>query len=184
MVVWNKTIRTFHSLLILSILVAFLTEDFEVVHEVVGFFILLLILFRLTYGIFTKNRFAKISEFFHSPKNIFSFIKSVLTFKEKRYLGHNPLGGFVMFLMLILIVVIIFSGSLGFAMKEEEGIMALFVGANFQIGKALLDIHHISTNFLLVLIAFHLIGVAVSSILTRENLAKSIFFDGKKRETE
>jgi cytochrome b len=182
MIVWNQTIRIFHFLLIISIVSAFLTEDFEKIHEVIGFFVLFLILFRLFYGIFTKNRFAKLSEFFHSPKAIFRFSKSVLTFKEERHLGHNPLAGIVMFSIFTLLFVIIFSGSLGFAMKEEEGIMTLFVEANFQIGKTLLYIHHISTNLLLALIGLHLTGVLVSSILTKENLAKSIFFDGKKRD--
>jgi cytochrome b len=180
--VWSWKIRLFHLLLVVSVATAFLTEDFEKIHEIVGYTTFLLVLWRVFYGFYTEDRYAKISQFFHKPSKIVSFFKSVLARKEERYLGHNPLAGAVMFTILITLLLSAISGASGFAMKEEEGFLSLWIGADFQLGELLLELHEISSNFILLLIAIHLSGVVVSSLLTRENLAKSIFTDGKKRE--
>jgi cytochrome b len=182
MLIWNKFIRFFHLFLVLGILIAYLSEDFETLHEIVGYFVLIILVVRINYGFITKDKFAKLSGFFHSPKKIFSFIKSVLTFKEERYLGHNPLAGLVMFSIFLTIFVSVFSGIFGFAMKEEEGFASGFITPNFEFGEKLLELHEVSTDILLILIILHLIGVIISSILTKENLAKSIFIHGKKRK--
>ena len=180
--IWNKFIRIFHALLFLLVTVAFLTEDFELTHEIVGYGVIFLVIFRIFYGIFTQDKFAKLSEFFHSSESILSFVLSVVKLKEQRFLGHNPLAGLVMFLMLFLLLASGISGILGFAMKEEEGFASQFINANFELGEKMLHMHEVTSNILLGLIAFHLIGVLLSSILTSENLAKSIFLHGKKRK--
>jgi cytochrome b len=169
-------------LLFISVTTAFLTEDFELLHEITGYLAIFLVIIRLIYGIFTKNRYAKLSEFFHSSDEVFNFIISIFKFKEKRYLGHNPLAGLTMFFMLFMILASGISGILGYSMKEEEGFASQFITANFELGEKMLHMHEVTSNVLLFLIIFHLIGVLVSSILTSENLAKIIFFTGKKRE--
>jgi cytochrome b len=179
--VWSRTIRLFHIFFVISITVLFFSEDFEELHEIVGYIALFLVLFRFWHGFSTKNQYAKNSEFFHSPKKIFSFLKSVMIFKEERYLGHNPMAGLVMFLILITTIISAISGAVGFAMKEEEGFAVALIEPNFELGKEILAVHTYSTDFLLVLIGLHLMGVLVSSVMTKENLAKSIFIDGKKR---
>jgi len=182
--VWSSPIRSFHILLILSILTLFLTEDFKKIHEITGLFVLFLIIFRITYGIITKNRYEKISTFFYGLSDIYKFIISILKQKEIRYLGHNPLAGIVMILMFLILIMMTISGVIGFAMKEEEGFFAFLITNNFELGKEILHIHHFLSNLLLALIGFHLIGVAVSSFLTKENLAKSIFITGLKRKNQ
>jgi cytochrome b len=180
--VWSKNIRLFHSILIVLIVSAFITEDFEEVHEVIGYSIFLLLLYRLFYGVATTNKYEKISGFFHSPKAIMSFIKSIVKLEEERHLGHNPVAGIVMFLMIVIILVISLTGAFGFAMKDGEGILSLLISSNFQLGELLLDIHEVLTKIVLLFIGLHLSGVVVSSILTKENLLRSIFKDGKKRD--
>ncbi len=180
--VWSKPIRIFHSLLIMLIITAFLTEDFKKIHEVVGYMILSLIIFRIIYGLITKNIYEKLSSFFFSPKEILLFIKSVLQLNEKRYLGHNPLAGLVMIGIILTIIGMAISGGVGFAMKEEEGFLAMLVTPNFELGKTLLNLHELLSHILLILIGSHLMGVLVSSILTKENYLRAIFRDGKKKE--
>ena len=180
--VWSKKVRIFHSLLILSIVVAFVLEDKKEIHEIAGYTALLLVLFRIFYGFVTKNRYEKLSSLFFPPSEIWAFVKSVMKLAEKRYLGHNPLAGLVMFAMLVTIATMAITGGVGYAMKEEEGILALFVTPNFELGKEVLDIHEILSKILLGLIGMHLMGVVVSSILTKENYIRAIFGDGKKKE--
>lgn len=180
-IVWTRPIRIFHLSLVILVISLFLTEDFELIHEIAGFGVLFLILFRIIYGLNTENEHEQLSGFFHSPKDIISFFMSVITFKEKRYLGHNPLAGIVMIALIIFMLVSVFTGSVGFAMKEEEGFLSFIIDSNFELGKTLLNIHQGASNIILTLIGFHLMGVLVSSILTKENLAKTIFKDGKKR---
>ncbi len=179
--IWSLPTRISHSLLVFFVAVAFLTEDFELIHEFAGFVILAVVIFRLYYGFTSKNSYEKISSFFYAPNKIFSFIKSVLIFKEEKYLGHNPLAGIVMLLIFLILILMAISGSVGYAMKEGEGVLSFLINMNSKLGDSLLDLHDILSKFLLVLIGFHLIGAIVSSILTRENLIKSIFINGLKK---
>jgi cytochrome b len=82
------------------------------------------------------------------------------------------------FAILILMVI---SGSIGFAMKEGEGLLSEYIAMNSKLGDNILDLHEILSKILLILVGFHLIGAIFSSILTRENLIKSIFIDGLKK---
>jgi cytochrome b len=182
--VWSSKSRFFHSMLVVSVILAFLTEEFTMAHQFIGYTIFLLLIFRLYYGFTSINRFERLSELFHSPKDIFTFLLSVLKFKEKRYIGHNPMAGLVMFLMLITLFSLTVTGGVGLALKESEGLLSLFLSSNFKIGDIILEIHEGLTKLLLILLFFHLSGVVVSSILTKENLAKSIFVDGLKRREE
>jgi cytochrome b len=179
--VWSLKTRVFHTLIVFSVFVAFLTEDFEKIHQIAGYTILFLLIFRIYYSFRNGNKFEKLSQFFHSPKAISSFLFSVLKLKEERYLGHNPLAGIVMFSILIVLLLSFVSGSLGWALKDGEGLLSLFISIDFKVGEELLNIHENLTDLLLILVGFHLIGVVVSSILTGENLARVIFKDGLKR---
>jgi len=181
--VWTLPIRIFHFLLVISVITLFLTDDFKRIHEIAGFSVLFLIIFRLIYGLTTKNKYEKLSGFFHPIYDNFSFLISVFQMKEKRYLGHNPVASIVMILIFIISIMLVFSGAVGFAMKEEEGVFSFFILHNFELGKNILHLHHILSNILLTLVGFHLIGVLVSSFLTKENLAKTIFKNGLKRNS-
>ncbi len=72
--VWNLPTRISHSLLIFFVIVAFLTEDFERIHESAGFIILAIVMFRISYGLKTKNEYEKLSSYFYSPSKIIRFI--------------------------------------------------------------------------------------------------------------
>ncbi len=66
-------------------------------------------------------------------------------------------------------------------MKEGEGLLSEYIAMNSKLGDNILDLHEILSKILLILVGFHLIGAIFSSILTRENLIKSIFIDGLKK---
>lgn len=182
--IWSTPIRIFHSLLLISVVTAFLSEDFEELHEIVGYTIFILVVLRLIYGFISNNKYERLSHFFYSPKEMVEFAKSVLSLNEKRYLGHNPLAGVVMFTILITLIASAITGAFGFAMKEEEGFLSAFIEVNFKLGELLLNIHELLSDLLIVLVVFHLIGVAVSTILTGENYIRAIFKDGMKKDTK
>ena len=80
--------------------------------------------------------------------------------KSAHYLGHNPAGSVSVWLLLGLGLCICITGVLAL----QDGVSDLVV-----------NLHGLATDVMLGVIALHLIGVLVSSILHRENLVRSMF---------
>jgi cytochrome b len=87
-----------------------------------------------------------------------------------RMLGHNPLGGWMIVLLLLCVVVVCVSGI-------------LYTTDRFWGLEWLERTHRISAWVLVGLVAVHLSGVAFMSWRHRENLVVAMW-SGKKRRTE
>ena len=178
---WSKNIVAFHSLLIATVTALYLTsEDFMLAHEILGYFIALLLIYRIFYSFKTTNVHEKLSSWFHHPKELIYFFKNFFTHKEDE--RHNPASSLMMLVLITLLLSHIITGSFGFAYKEEEGLLSYVIELDFSIGKILLDVHEILSNILLICIAMHIMGSIVSSIISKQNLIKSIFTFTKKYE--
>jgi len=165
--VWDIPTRVFHWLLAGSFTGAFLTAESEMfrdVHVALGYLLLALIGFRIVWGII-GTRYARFSAFAFGPSKVLAYLKSLLTGAPQHYLGHNPAGSWVIYGLLLLGVL---AGATGYAAYNEIG------GEWFE------ELHEAVSNSMLVLVAVHVTGVVVSSLLHRENLVKSMI-NGYKR---
>jgi cytochrome b len=168
--VWDVPTRVFHWLQVLSFSVAYLTafsERMRNYHVALGFILLGLLVFRLLWG-FVGTRYARFGSFLFSPKETFAYLLAMAKRKQAHYLGHNPAGSMVVWLLLALGMFI-----------SVTGVMAL----QDDVSDLVVDMHAISTNIMLGVIALHIIGVLVSSILHRENLVRSMFTGFKYAES-
>ena len=101
--VWDLATRLFHWLLVLFVVVCFLTGEDEgfifAVHAYAGFAVLVLLAFRLGWGVF-GSRYSRFTDFIYPWSTVWRYAVSLLRFKPEQYLGHNPLGGLMIFAML------------------------------------------------------------------------------------
>ena len=179
--VWDPFVRIFHWALVLSFIIAYITEeDFLVIHSFAGYTVLALILLRVIWGLI-GTRHARFSDFTYSPKTIKTFIKDTLSFRAKRYLGHNPAGGAMILLMIISLLVTTVTGMAIYGIEEQAGPLASwFIQKESLWGDIFEETHEFFANFTVLLVFIHVAGVIIESFIHKENLVKSMV-DGKKR---
>ncbi|MEO8331062.1 MAG: cytochrome b/b6 domain-containing protein [Gallionella sp.] len=159
--VWDVPTRMFHWLMVLSFTGAFLTAESERnrdIHVALGYILLGLLAFRFLWG-FIGTRYARFGAFLFGPGEVVAYLKSLVKRKPAHYAGHNPAGSMAIWLLLILGVV---SGVSGVMVYQEVG------------GDALEELHDVSSYMMLAVVAVHVLGVVVSSVLHRENLVRSM----------
>ena len=101
---------------------------------------------------------------------VFTYLENLRRHDAPRFIGHNPAGGWMILGLLTLLVVI-----------SATGVMQL---TRQFFGEEWVELtHEWSANALLVLIPIHVAGVAVSSLLHRENLIKAMIVGWKPART-
>lgn len=192
--VWDPLQRLFHWGLVASIAIAWLTgEDGEVLHEWAGYAALGLLAFRLVWG-FIGPRYARFSQFIRGPQAVIDYTRDMLNKREKRYIGHNPLGAVM---VVALLATTGATGFTGWLMVQPERMamlpeMPAFVTPAYADSdedeeresgeggeEAMEEIHEFFANLLLLLIFLHVAGVIYASRRHKENLARAMI-TGKK----
>lgn len=169
--VWDVPTRVFHWLLALSFTGAFLTaesERYRDIHVMLGYTLLGLIAFRLLWG-FAGTRYARFRSFLFSPAELLAYLASLVSGKPRHYVGHNPAGSLAIWLLLLLGFT---SGVTGLVLYQDIG------------GDMLEELHEFLANAMLAVVGVHLAGVAVSSLMHRENLARAMITGRKSAEPE
>jgi cytochrome b len=165
MLVWDIPTRLFHWLLAISFTGAFLTaesERYRDIHLVLGYTLLGLIAFRLLWGL-VGSRYARFASFLFKPGEIAAYMASLANARPAHYAGHNPAGSVAVFLLLALGIA---SGASG---------VILLTG-----GEALEELHEAVSYAMLTVVALHVAGVLASSVMHRENLARSMITGFKR----
>ena len=182
--VWDPLLRVFHWSLVSLFLFSYLTEDdFLDLHVYAGYAIAGLIAFRLIWGLIGP-RHARFSDFVKSPAEVKSYLKDILLFRAKRYLGHNPAGGAMVVALLISITMALMTGMLTYGATEFSGPLAGMVsGVGHNVAEGFEELHEFFANFTVMLVVFHVIGVLIASLQHGENLVRSMINGDKVAET-
>jgi len=168
--VWDLATRLFHWLLVLFVTVCLLTGEDEglvfAVHAYAGFAVLMLLLFRAGWGVIgsAHSRFA---DFVYSWDATRRYALSVLRLRPAHYVGHNPLGGWMVVLMLLVLTATALSGVLMVA----GGV------------RWLEDVHETLGSLMQVLVFVHIAGVLADRLLTGDKIVKAMI-TGRKELTE
>jgi len=134
--VWDLPTRLFHWLLLICVILSFVTGiiggNAMEYHLLSGYTILVLLIFRLAWG-FVGSRTARFSSFVKGPATVLAHVATLLKKKtEDPYLGHNPLGGWSIVAMLLVMFVQVATGL--FANPAiTEGAAGLFFGNPGQL---------------------------------------------------
>lgn len=183
-IVWDPLVRLFHWSLVTAYTVAWATgDDWPGPHEVSGYVILALVLFRVAWGI-AGPRHARFADFVRPPREVVAYLLDVASFRARRHLGHNPAGGMMIVLLLVTLTLTSLTGIL---MDEGGNWMAARAdGVEWEGDEGsefLEEAHEFLANFSLLLVGLHLVGVAVASFQHRENLVRAMFTGRKPRAT-
>lgn len=178
--VWDPLIRIFHWSLVLLFIIAFASEDAETIHIYAGYGISCLLLFRLLWG-FIGTKYARFSDFTYGKTARKAYLKSLLQGKPKHYTGHNPAGGLMVFILLGALLMQCFLGLIIVSADDKGPFADSFL--RLLSGGLTEGLHDFLGHALLLLVAIHVAGVIVSSLLHKENLVRAMI-TGKKASHE
>ncbi len=169
--VWSPGLRLLHWTLAMSMVASFATQEGGGrVHEWTGYLALAAATLRVLLGCMAGG-FWRFPQFVRTVPDTLAYARAVWHKRERHYLGHNPLGGW-MVLALALLADALPTGLTGWLFTTDR-----FWGVEWleelhgALGQALL--------VLLVLLVLHVAGVIFTSVRQRENLVAAML-DGRK----
>ena len=182
--VWDLWIRLFHWGLVLAVLVSFYTTKTDgapflfpiEVHAQAGYLVLGLLVFRWLWGVL-GSAYARFSTFLYPPSKTFAYSKALLTRQTSAYASHNPLGGWMVMIMLLSLS---FQAVSGLFLSDDiffQGPLYNLFGQD--ISSQLRTLHHLNSDLLLILIGLHLVALIAHRLLGEPLLAAML--SGTKR---
>ena len=175
--VWDPVVRIFHWSTLVLVCFAYYSAEFgqNEHHLLIGYVLCGVLCVRLLWG-FVGSHHARFSSFLYSPATTLRYALSLRQGHPIHYLGHNPLGAAMVFILVALLVFLAISGLLLTASLEFEG---PFLGINRLIDDNLayliLDLHLVAVYVLFACVAMHVLGVWTASRQHHENLVRSMF---------
>lgn len=138
-------------------------------HQYSGLALCALLLFRLIWGVIGSNS-ARFTHFLKSPRSVVAYLTSSGPW---RGLGHNPVGGWSVIILLLLLASQIVTGL--FAV-DVDGIESgpLSYMASFDQGRLSAGIHEINFNVLLALAGIHIIAIFFYLFVRKRNLIRAM----------
>jgi cytochrome b len=184
--VWDLPTRLFHWLLLICVILSFATGNIGgnvmEYHMLSGYAILVLLIFRLAWGFFGSPT-ARFSSFVKGPATVLSHLGMLLQKKtETPYLGHNPLGGWSIVAMLLILFIQVVTGLFANDDILTEG--PLYVWVSKETSNMLTWVHLINRFVLVALIAIHIFAVFFYFFFKRENLIRPMITGMKCRHAE
>jgi cytochrome b len=177
--VWDLPTRLFHWSLVTLVAFSGLSGEFAddlgsgflEWHKLSGYAILVLLVFRLTWG-FVGGTYARFGSFVRGPGTVLAYARSLLGGDSgTSHIGHNPLGGWSVLAMLASLAVQVGTGL--FVRDDDldvEGPFFKLISNN--TADVLLDLHEANFAVLLTLIGVHLGAIAFYRIVKGENLVR------------
>ena len=169
--VWDLPVRVFHwalvILLISQVVTASIGGNAMEYHVLGGYTVLTLVVFRIVWGL-AGSRHARFSDFVRGPRAVLTYAKSLLGGGQEPHLGHNPLGGWSVVLMLISLLVQTATGL--FADDEVMTTGPLAKHVSDEVVSLCSEIHEVNAGVLAALVCIHVAAVLYYLIAQRENL--------------
>ncbi|KRB88529.1 cytochrome b/b6 domain-containing protein [Noviherbaspirillum sp. Root189] len=172
--VWDLPIRLFHWTLALLIVMAVVTQQIGgnamEWHFRIGYAVLTLVSFRIIWGLIGP-RYARFSSFLHGPSTIAGYIRGGKAALKANYLGHNPLGSLSVFALLGVVLAQAVSGLFANDDIASEGPLVKFISKDMS--DQITWFHkEVSANLIYLLVAMHVIAIAVYYFRKKQNLVK------------
>ncbi len=182
--VWDLFVRTFHWGLVLLVLGSFLTAEKDAllgIHVGVGLGVVGLVLARIVWGLLGPEQ-ARFRAFVRGPREMLAYARSLLARRPPPHLTHNPLGGAMVVALLCVLAGLAATGALVYAGPEFQGPLSGLLtkrGAH-----ALKEVHEALSGALLGLVALHVVGIVVSSLIEGQNLVAGMITGWKRAPDE
>lgn len=171
MKVWDLPVRLFHWSIVVLILAAWLSQEFDRMnlHMWIGYTILTLVLFRVVWGIIGSDT-ARFRRFLRGPVAAFRHLAHIRRREPDLEIGHNAAGGWMVLVMLALLGVQAGTGLFSNDDANTEGPLMHLVGK----GRSdwLSHIHSLNFTFIEIVIVLHVLAIVTYAVLKRQNLVR------------
>ena len=168
--VWDLPLRLFHWLLVASIVASYITAKFiddRQWHFYVGYWTLGLLIFRILWG-FLGPRHARFTNFVRSPSAIWLYFKGLFNKGSSPSIGHNPVGGLMVLVMLVLMTLQAVTGLFTTDAVIWAGPYNPAVSEN--TASLLSTVHYWNFNFILAAVGLHIAAIVFYAFYKNQNL--------------
>jgi cytochrome b len=178
--VWDLPTRIFHGLLILCVIGSYVTAETGAIewHQRFGITMLSLLTFRLIWG-FIGSTSARFVHFLYGPVTAYRYLEGWLAGSSKKYTGHNPLGGWVVLLMLLLLAM---QAGMGLFANDDlyfDGPLVWMVSK--ETSDSITELHELNFLVLLAVIMLHVVAALLYWRLRKDNLIWPMVTGNKSR---
>jgi len=188
--VWDPFVRIFHWTLVAAFAVAYVTEDEALaLHVWAGYLVGGLLLARIVWG-FVGPQHARFADFVFGPIRAWRYLIDLILLRARRHVGHSPAGGIMVLMLMVGCLATVWTGLELYAVEEGKGPLAYATPVIAQAraagetsqggGEFWEEVHKVLANLTFLLVLLHIGGVALASIVHRENLIGAMF-TGRKR---
>ncbi|MGX7002274.1 cytochrome b/b6 domain-containing protein [Caballeronia sp. KNU42] len=180
--VWDIPTRLFHWLVVVLVAAAYATSRLNWMdwHVRIGEALLALVLFRLLWGFFGSET-ARFHSFLKAPAAAWQHLRHLFRRDADLQVGHNPAGGWMVLLLLVLLLGETLSGLYVNNDVADDGPLTQWVPA--AIANAITALHTILWEALLAAVALHVLAIAVYAVAKGHNLLRPML-TGRKRLPE
>ena len=169
--VWDFPVRVAHWLLVISIAGCYVTSRFTYEftwHKYCGYAVLVLATFRSIWGLL-GTRHARFSHFVVGPKQVWHYLSTMWVKTNTQIsVGHNPLGGWSIVAMLVLMIAQAGTGL--FANDEIANVGPLYGWVADPVSTGFTSAHHIIFKGIAALVALHIVAIAFYGCVLKTNL--------------
>jgi cytochrome b len=182
--VWDLPLRAFHWLFAASILASWGTAklgfDWMPWHIRLGKWMMGLIIFRIVWGLIGP-RHARFASFLKGPGAVLRYAKGLTGHGEGvASVGHNPLGGLMVIIMLLLVV---FQVSTGLFATDDIAYTGPFnPTVSGSTASLLTHLHSFNFNLIWAAIALHVGAITYYAFVKRQNLVPAMLHGFKPAE--
>ena len=174
--IWDLPVRLFHWLLVALFLFSFFSGKMKgnwmEWHLYSGYTILALLLFRIVWG-FVGSTHARFGSFLAGPSAGLSFAKKLFSKSPAHNAGHNPIGGWM---VIVLLLSLLLQAGTGLFANDDisiEGPLYKFVSK--ELSDRLTTIHYYNFNVLFFLAISHIAAVLFHVFVKKENVVSAMF---------
>ena len=173
LMVWDLPLRAFHWALAVLFGAMWWTaeEGMLDLHRTAGYSVMALLLFRIIWG-FAGSSTARFGSFVRGPRSVASYVRHEMLLRGGApKFGHNPLGGWSVVAMLMLLMIQCLLGLFSVDVDGlESGPFSYLV--EFDTGRLAAELHQIVFDALLVIVALHILAVIFHMAWRRQNLIR------------
>ena len=173
--VWDLPTRIFHWAVAALVLAQWCSAEWNLLsmdwHFRLGYALLALVLFRIAWG-FVGSESARFSRFLAGPTQVADYAPSLARRAPSAQPGHNPLGGWAVVAMLLVLLAQSVTGLFSTDDISLYGPLSERVSA--ELADEMTSIHKSLTDVLVILIGLHLTAVAWYSAWKRDGLVAAM----------
>jgi len=174
--VWDLPLRLFHWLFALCVVAAWITAkvgfDWMQYHFYLGYGVIGLLIFRVIWG-FIGPRHARFSSFLEKPSAMWSYAQHLFDRHSTPSVGHNPLGGLMVVLMLLLVIVQVSTGL--FSTDAVIWTGPYYPSVKASTASLLSTIHSVNQNIILGAVGLHILAIVYYRVFKKQSLVSAMF---------